>query len=97
MPKRYIYEPWTAPAEVQRKAGCIIGKDYPKPGMLAKLSDSACGESLELASILLPLQQSFNLHEILVEEAGQIMKAKLNTQPFETGHFLIGYTFLVLF
>ena len=31
MPEKYIYEPWTAPEEVQRKANCIIGKDYPKP------------------------------------------------------------------
>ncbi|RKP18286.1 hypothetical protein ROZALSC1DRAFT_15342 [Rozella allomycis CSF55] len=30
-PKKYIYEPWKAPLEVQRKANCIIGKDYPKP------------------------------------------------------------------
>lgn len=32
MPKEYIYEPWTAPISVQRKAKCIIGVDYPKPG-----------------------------------------------------------------
>ncbi|KAM3247541.1 (6-4)DNA photolyase isoform X1 [Capsicum annuum] len=31
MPKEYIYEPWTAPISVQRKAKCIIGLDYPKP------------------------------------------------------------------
>ncbi|XP_060079339.1 cryptochrome-1-like [Ylistrum balloti] len=31
MPTQYIYEPWTAPLKVQEKAGCIIGKDYPKP------------------------------------------------------------------
>lgn len=31
MPKRYIYEPWKAPIAVQREAGCIIGKDYPRP------------------------------------------------------------------
>ncbi|KAH0734507.1 hypothetical protein KY285_010214 [Solanum tuberosum] len=31
MPKEYIYEPWTAPISVQRKAKCIIGIDYPKP------------------------------------------------------------------
>eukprot|EP00123_Amoebidium_parasiticum_P009426 comp19463_c0_seq1/m.22646 comp19463_c0_seq1/g.22646 ORF comp19463_c0_seq1/g.22646 comp19463_c0_seq1/m.22646 type:complete len:545 (-) comp19463_c0_seq1:68-1702(-) len=31
MPSKYIYEPWTAPIEVQRKAGCIIGQDYPHP------------------------------------------------------------------
>lgn len=34
MPKEYIYEPWTAPLSVQKKARCIIGKDYPKPGKL---------------------------------------------------------------
>jgi len=31
MPAKYIYEPWTAPMEVQRAAKCIIGKDYPEP------------------------------------------------------------------
>ncbi|KAH9490127.1 Cryptochrome-1 [Bulinus truncatus] len=30
-PAKYIYEPWTAPSSVQQAAGCIIGKDYPKP------------------------------------------------------------------
>eukprot|EP01079_Euglenida_sp_SAG-EU17-18_P004471 gene4471-809_t len=29
MPTKYIYEPWNAPIEVQRSAGCIVGKDYP--------------------------------------------------------------------
>eukprot|EP00899_Mesostigma_viride_P013301 jgi/Mesvir1/21972/Mv08637-RA.1 len=31
MPKEYIYEPWKAPLEVQRRANCIVGKDYPFP------------------------------------------------------------------
>lgn len=31
LPAKYIYEPWTAPASVQSKAGVLIGKDYPKP------------------------------------------------------------------
>ena len=31
LPDKYIYEPWTAPLEVQRAAGCIIGVDYPAP------------------------------------------------------------------
>ncbi|CAJ1450926.1 unnamed protein product [Effrenium voratum] len=31
MPSKYIYAPWTAPKEVQKSAGCIVGKDYPKP------------------------------------------------------------------
>jgi hypothetical protein len=31
MPKKYIFEPWTAPVGVQKDAGCIIGTDYPAP------------------------------------------------------------------
>ena len=30
-PSKYIYEPWKAPIADQKAAGCIIGKDYPKP------------------------------------------------------------------
>ena len=31
IPVDYIYEPWTAPINIQKKANCIIGKDYPAP------------------------------------------------------------------
>lgn len=31
MPAKWIFEPWNAPLEVQKKANCIIGKNYPKP------------------------------------------------------------------
>jgi len=31
MPAKWIYEPWEAPLEVQRRCGVIIGKDYPYP------------------------------------------------------------------
>ncbi|KAI8474142.1 MAG: FAD binding domain of DNA photolyase-domain-containing protein [Monoraphidium minutum] len=30
-PSKYIYEPWTAPLEVQRACGCVVGRDYPFP------------------------------------------------------------------
>lgn len=30
-PAKYIFEPWTAPLDVQRKAGCIVGEHYPAP------------------------------------------------------------------
>jgi cryptochrome len=30
-PAKYIYAPWEAPVDAQRKAKCIIGVDYPKP------------------------------------------------------------------
>lgn len=31
VPAAYLHKPWTMPANVQRKAGCVIGKDYPAP------------------------------------------------------------------
>ena len=31
MPDRYVHAPWTAPADVQRDSGCVIGRDYPAP------------------------------------------------------------------
>jgi len=31
MPAKYIYDPWNAPVSVQQVAGCVIGKDYPRP------------------------------------------------------------------
>jgi deoxyribodipyrimidine photo-lyase len=31
VPIRYLHQPWTMPADVQRKAGCVIGQDYPAP------------------------------------------------------------------
>ncbi|XP_029000458.1 cryptochrome circadian regulator 5 [Betta splendens] len=30
-PAEFIYEPWKAPRSVQLAAGCIVGKDYPRP------------------------------------------------------------------
>jgi deoxyribodipyrimidine photo-lyase len=31
VPDGYLGEPWTMPAEVQKRAGCRIGHDYPAP------------------------------------------------------------------
>lgn len=31
VPTPYLHEPWTMPPLVQEEAGCIIGKDYPRP------------------------------------------------------------------
>jgi deoxyribodipyrimidine photo-lyase len=31
VPDRYIHEPWQMPSDVQRHAGCCIGRDYPQP------------------------------------------------------------------
>jgi cryptochrome len=42
MPQKYIYEPWTAPLEVQRKAKCIVGTDYPRPIVDHAVASKAC-------------------------------------------------------
>jgi deoxyribodipyrimidine photo-lyase len=31
VPDRFIHEPWKMPPDVQEKAGCFIGEDYPAP------------------------------------------------------------------
>ena len=31
LPVKYMFEPWKAPFEVQKKARCIVGDDYPEP------------------------------------------------------------------
>jgi deoxyribodipyrimidine photo-lyase len=31
VPDKYIHAPWNMPTDVQKKIGCIIGKDYPAP------------------------------------------------------------------
>ena len=31
VPSAYVHMPWTMPADVQRAAGCTIGRDYPLP------------------------------------------------------------------
>lgn len=41
-PDKYIYCPHTAPMEVQKKANCIIGKDYPFPILDEKVEKDRC-------------------------------------------------------
>eukprot|EP00957_Ditylum_brightwellii_P201202 15324542-Ditylum_brightwellii.AAC.1 len=31
IPDKYIYELWKVPKDAQKKFGCVIGVDYPKP------------------------------------------------------------------
>lgn len=42
---KYIHEPWKAPDEVQRQAGCVIGKDYPEPVLDLKATREAALET----------------------------------------------------
>jgi len=38
VPAKYIHHPWTMPADVQGRAGCLIGGDYPAPIVDHKLA-----------------------------------------------------------
>ncbi|CAN6271869.1 unnamed protein product [Urochloa humidicola] len=55
MPREYIYEPWTAPLSIQKKAKCIIGKDYPKPVVDHETASKECkrrmGEAYALSRL----------------------------------------------
>lgn len=48
-PDKYIYSPWEAPIEVQKKAKCIIGKDYPQPMLDEKETKAASMERMKVA------------------------------------------------
>lgn len=68
-PKGYIYEPWTAPLAVQRKAGVIIGVDYPEPIVEHKtISKSNMGR----------MKQAYDEHKAKAAEAE---KASTKPQP----------------
>ncbi|PVD30350.1 hypothetical protein C0Q70_09614 [Pomacea canaliculata] len=47
MPLLYLFEPWKAPAEIQEKAGCIIGCDYPPPMVDHKQASKMCMSKME--------------------------------------------------
>lgn len=41
-PDKYIYEPFKAPLDVQKKAKCVIGVDYPAPMLDEKEEKARC-------------------------------------------------------
>ncbi|KAJ3175846.1 hypothetical protein HDU87_005674 [Geranomyces variabilis] len=51
-PAAHIYEPWKCPIADQRKAGCIIGKNYPKPMFDEKARKEHCLERMKAAFAL---------------------------------------------
>ena len=46
MPAKYVFEPWLAPLDVQKKAGCVVGVDYPPPMVDHAEASKACIERL---------------------------------------------------
>eukprot|EP00835_Amoeboradix_gromovi_P000403 NODE_14_length_42432_cov_0.433799.p8 type:complete len:490 gc:universal NODE_14_length_42432_cov_0.433799:1736-267(-) len=48
-PARYVYQPWEATKEQQKKWGCVIGVDYPKPIVDHKIASDACKNRMKEA------------------------------------------------
>ena len=46
VPLGYLATPWTMPVEIQRAAGCVIGRDYPVPVVDEKASVKAAKDAL---------------------------------------------------
>ncbi|KAK2705320.1 hypothetical protein QYM36_017382, partial [Artemia franciscana] len=57
-PSEYIYEPWKAPLNIQKAAGCIIGQDYPKPIVDHDVVRPRNLERMSLAYKGLPIENS---------------------------------------
>ena len=49
MPAKYVYEPWLAPLDVQQKAGCVVGVDYPAPVVDHAVASKACVDKIATA------------------------------------------------
>ena len=49
MPTKYVYEPWLAPLDVQQKAGCVVGVDYPARVVDHAVASRACIDKIATA------------------------------------------------
>ena len=47
MPLKYLFQPWKAPKDIQEKAGCVIGTDYPEPMVNHKEASTKCKRMME--------------------------------------------------
>ena len=66
MPLKYLFQPWKAPKDVQEKAGCIIGEDYPLPMVNHKEAAAKCKRMMEdVKSIIKDPGENFFILEFL--------------------------------
>lgn len=48
-PSKYIYEPWLAPLDVQKKANCVLGIDYPNRICIHEEAKARCMSGMRAA------------------------------------------------
>ncbi|SNX85496.1 related to Deoxyribodipyrimidine photolyase [Melanopsichium pennsylvanicum] len=72
-PDKYIYEPYNAPMEVQKKAGCIIGQDYPFPMLDEKETK---GENMQRMKMCYQANLHGDSKEVLDGTAEAMMRRK---------------------
>lgn len=46
LPNEYVFEPWLAPIDMQKNAGCVVGSDYPKCVIDAEMARKICTERM---------------------------------------------------
>uniref|UniRef100_A0A9I9DT15 Photolyase/cryptochrome alpha/beta domain-containing protein n=1 Tax=Cucumis melo TaxID=3656 RepID=A0A9I9DT15_CUCME len=84
MPKQYIYEPWTAPLSIQKKAKCIIGEDYPKPVLSHDIAIKECrkkmGEAYELNKRLKGLISEEDLENLKKQNSEEDQRQNAQTK-----------------
>ncbi|ELU12703.1 hypothetical protein CAPTEDRAFT_226189 [Capitella teleta] len=52
VPLKYLFHPWKAPKEVQEKAGCIVGTDYPAPMVDHNTASKDCKDRMQAVKAL---------------------------------------------
>lgn len=96
LPAKYIYEPWTAPKDVQQACGCVVGRDYPKPIVDHAVVSKANMERMKAAYAQhespshpqLPLLASSDAEAAPSSDAPEAQESiakKLKTQPSSRG------------
>ncbi|CAO1622404.1 unnamed protein product [Sympodiomycopsis kandeliae] len=72
-PDKFIYAPWEAPLDVQKKAGCIIGQDYPFPILDEKAEKQDC---LDRCKAAYDAKMYGNSKEVLNGSAESLLRKK---------------------
>ncbi|XP_048589641.1 uncharacterized protein LOC125573258 isoform X2 [Nematostella vectensis] len=92
LPLAFIYEPWKAPLDVQIKARCVVGDDYPEPVCDHLLQRRVCVERLHALTMSLPPKTHNTMHwfrkDLRLHDNPSLLKALSGSQSFYGVYFL---------
>lgn len=89
VPSEFIYEPWGLPLETQKKIGCLIGKDYPRP--IAKVHRMIkmyrpFAKKMRRKTVLTP-KINVNSSCLLMQSSSLYSKLIFDSFPIKEGNF----------